>query len=100
MPALEPLATSQRGTSESWMNKPAANPTNPTQPYRSLLAGYTEAIRASDLKANIAFLFVAFMMGSVLYNYTSFPHYLPIHIVLLPFLVVYFCLFVVLLPRY
>lgn len=79
------------------MNKPVSNP---TQPYRSLLAGYTEAIRASDLKANIAFLFVAFMMGSVLYNYTSFPSYLPIHIVLLPFLVVYFCLFVVLLPRY
>ena len=40
------------------------------------------------------------MMGSVLYNYTSFPHYLPIHIVLLPFLVVYFCLFAVLIPRY
>jgi hypothetical protein len=79
------------------MNKPVSNP---TQPYRGLIAGYTEAIRASDLKANIAFLFVAFMMGSVLYNYTSFPHYLPIHIVLLPFLIVYFCLFAVLIPRY
>ena len=48
------------------MNKPVPNA---TQPYRSLVAGYTEAIRASDLKANIAFLFVAFMMGSVLYNW-------------------------------
>ena len=79
------------------MNKPAPNP---TQPYRGLIAGYTEAIRASDFKANIAFLFVAFMMGSVLWNYTAFPSYLPVQIVLLPFLVVYFCLFMVLFPRY
>ncbi len=79
------------------MNKPVSDP---TQPYRGLIAGYTEAIRASDLKATLAFLFVAFMMGSVLYNYTGFPSYLPIPIVLMPFLVVYFCLFVVLLPRY
>jgi len=79
------------------MNKPVPNP---TQPYRGLIAGYTEAIRASDFKANIAFLFVAFMMGSVLYNYTSFPKFLPVQLVLLPFLVVYFCLFMVLFPRY
>ena len=79
------------------MNKPVFNP---TQPYRSLIAGYTEAIRASDFKANIAFLFVAFMMGSVLWNYTAFPSYLPVQLVLLPFLVVYFCLFMVLFPRY
>ena len=79
------------------MNKPLSNP---TKPYRSLIAGYTEAIRASDFKANIAFLFVAFMMGSVLWNYTSFPSYLPVQLVLLPFLIVYFSLFMVLLPRY
>jgi hypothetical protein len=79
------------------MNKPVSNP---TQPYRSLIAGYTDAIRASDFKANIAFLFVAFMMGAVLWNYTSFPSYLSIQLVLLPFLVVYFFMFMVLLPRY
>ena len=79
------------------MNKPLSNP---TQPYRSLIAGYTEAIRASDFKANIAFLFVAFMMGSVLWNYTSFPSYLSIQLVLLPFLIVYFLMFMVLIPRY
>src|SRR5260370_9959242 len=93
MLALDP----SRLASESWMNKPVSNP---TQPYRGLIAGYTEAIRASDLKANIAFLFVAFMMGSVLYNYTGFPSYLPIPIVLMPFLIVYFCFFIVILPRY
>jgi fatty acid desaturase len=79
------------------MDKPVSDP---SQPYRSLIAGYTEAIRSSDFKANIAFLFVAFMMGSVLWNYTGFPSYLPVQIVLLPFLIVYFCLFMVLLPRY
>jgi hypothetical protein len=79
------------------MNKPLATP---TQAYRGLIAGYTEAIRSSDFKANIAFLFVAFMMGSVLWNYTSFPSYLPIQLVLLPFLIVYFFLFMVLIPRY
>ncbi len=80
------------------MNQPLSN--QPTQPYRNLIAGYTEAIRASDFKANIAFLFVAFMMGSVLYNYTRFPSYLPVELVLAPFLIVYFFLFMVLLPRY
>ena len=77
------------------MNKIAADP---TQPYRSLIAGYTDAIRQSDFKANIAFLFVAFMMGSVLWNYTAFPPYLSVQLVLLPFLIVYllscsWCLF-------
>jgi hypothetical protein len=79
------------------MSKPVSDP---TQPYRALLAGYNDAIRNSDMKANIGFLFVAFMMGSVLYNYTFFPSYLPIEPLLVPFLVVYFCLFMVLLPRF
>jgi hypothetical protein len=79
------------------MSKP---PSDPAQPYRSLIAGYTDAIRASDFKANIAILFVAFMMGPILYNYPKFPAYLPIPFVLLPFLVVYVCLFMVLIPRY
>ena len=69
-------------------------------PYRGLIAGYTDAIRASDFKANIAILFVAFMMGPILGNYTRFPSYLPIALVLLPFLIVYICLFMVLIPRY
>jgi hypothetical protein len=73
---------------------------NSVQAYRGLIAGYTEAIRASDFKANIAFLFVAFMMGSLLWNYTSLPSYLPVQLVLLPFLIVYFFLFMVLIPRY
>lgn len=79
------------------MNKPVADP---LQSYKSLIAGYTDAIRASDGKANIAILFVAFMMGPILYNYPRIPPYLPIPIILLPFLVAYLCLFLVLIPRY
>lgn len=73
---------------------------DPSQPYRSLIAGYTDAIRASDFKANIAILFVAFMMGPILGNYNRFPSFLPIPLVLIPFLIVYICLFLVLIPRY
>ncbi len=79
------------------MNKPVSDH---TKPYRSLIAGYNGAIRGSDFKANIAFLFVEFMMISVLYNYQGFPPYLPVQLVLIPFLIVYLCLFMVLLPRY
>jgi hypothetical protein len=79
------------------MDKPASDP---SQPYRGLIAAYTDSIRASDFKANIAILFVAFMMGPILGNYTRFPSYLPIPFVLLPFLIVYLCLFLVLIPRY
>ena len=71
-----------------------------TLPFRNLIAGYTDAIRVSDFKANIGILFVAFMMGPLLGSYPKFPHYLPIPIVLMPFLTVYFCLLVVLMPRY
>jgi hypothetical protein len=79
------------------MDRPASDL---SQPYRSLIAAYTDSIRASDFKANIAILFVAFMMGPILGNYTRFPSYLPIPFVLLPFLIVYLCLFLVLIPRY
>ena len=98
MPALDASrARSSGGASESPMNKPVSNP---TQPYLNLIAGYTEAICASDFKANIAFLFVEFMMGPILWNYASLPSYLPVQIILIPFLIVYFCCFMVLLPRY
>src|SRR5271165_4627431 len=79
------------------MSKPASDP---AQAYRGLTAAYTDAIRAQDGKANIAILFVAFMMSPILYNYSKFPSYLPIPFVLLPFLIVYLCLFMVLIPRY
>jgi hypothetical protein len=71
-----------------------------TAPYRGLIAGYTDAIRVSDFKANICILFVAFMMGPIVNSAPQFPKYLPIPIVMLPFLIVYFCMLLVLIPRY
>jgi len=79
------------------MNRPAADP---SQSYRSLIAVYTDAIRASDFKANIALLFVEFMMGPILWNYTRLPSWLPIELVLQPVLIAYLCLIMVLRPRY
>jgi hypothetical protein len=73
---------------------------DPAQPYRRLIAAYTDAIRQSDFKANIGILMVAFMMGPVLGNHAHFPSYLPIAFVMLPFLIVYICLLAVLIPRY
>ena len=73
---------------------------DPAQPYRRLIAAYTDAIRQSDFKANIAILMVAFMMGPVLSNHEHFPSYLPIAFVMAPFLIVYICLLAVLIPRY
>jgi hypothetical protein len=65
-----------------------------------LINGYTDGIRVSDGKANIAVLFVAFMMGPILASYEKFPRFLPLPVALTPFLVVYFCLLVCLVPRY
>jgi hypothetical protein len=79
------------------MNKPAFDP---SQPFRGLIAGYTDGIRSSDFKANIALLFIEFTMAPILWNYPRLPKYLPIELVMQPFLVAYICLFMVLLPRY
>ena len=87
----------QRSRPKRRMNKVVPDP---TQPYRSLIAAYNDAIRNSDFKANIAFLFVEFMMGPILWNYQRLPRYLPVQLILIPFLIVYFCCFMVLLPRF
>jgi hypothetical protein len=73
---------------------------DPIVGYRNIASGYTEAIRNTDGKANIGILFVAFMMGPILATYSRFPNYLPLPYVLMPFLVVYFCLLLVLMPRH
>ncbi len=73
---------------------------DPIVSYRNIAAGYTEAIRVTDGKANIGILFVAFMMGPILASYTKFPSWLPLPLVMFPFLAVYFCLLLVLMPRH
>ncbi len=68
--------------------------------YRNQIAAYTDSIRMSDFKANVAVIYGAFTIGPVLGFSSSFPPFLPLPAVLLPFVIVFFCLLVCLLPRY
>jgi hypothetical protein len=68
--------------------------------FRNTIGALTGAIRMSDFKANVAIVFVAIMMGPVLSFRDKYPPYLPLALVLLPFLVIFFCLLLCLYPRY
>ena len=67
---------------------------------RNLLAGYGDSIRLSDIKANIAVLFVAIMMGTVLQFRDHYPHYLNVPVLLAPFIVIFFNLLASVYPRF
>jgi hypothetical protein len=68
--------------------------------YRNQIAAYTDAIRISDFKANVAVIYGAFTIGPVLSFADKFPPFLPVQVVLLPFAIVFFCLLICLFPRY
>jgi hypothetical protein len=68
--------------------------------YRNQIAAYTDTIRISDFKANVAIIYGAFTIGPVMGFADKFPPFLPLPAVLLPFVVVFFCLLVCLFPRY
>jgi len=68
--------------------------------YKGLAAAYTDAIRASDFKANIVMFFLSLTIGPIIYNHDKFPALLSLPVVIAPFLIMFFCLFVALLPRY
>jgi hypothetical protein len=67
---------------------------------RNLIAGYGDSIRLSDIKANIAVLFVAIMMGTVLQFRAQYPWYLNVPVILAPFIVMFLNLLVSVYPRY
>jgi hypothetical protein len=67
---------------------------------RNLIAGYGDSIRLSDIKANIAVLFVAIMMGTVLQFRGNYPHYLSVPVLLAPFIVIFFNLLTSVYPRF
>jgi hypothetical protein len=67
---------------------------------RNLLVGYSDSIRLSDIKANIAVLFVAIMMGTVIQYRDLYPRYLTLPILLAPFLFIFVNLLVSVYPRY
>ena len=68
--------------------------------YRNLINGYTDAIRHSDFKANVAIIYGAFTIGPVLSFSDKMPPFLPVPVILIPFVVVFFCLLICLIPRY
>jgi len=68
--------------------------------YRGLSAGYTDAIRASDFKANIVMFFLSIVMGPAIGSRDKYPHFLTLPVLTSPFLVVFLLLFVAILPRY
>lgn len=68
--------------------------------YKGLAAAYTDAIRASDFKANIVMFFLSLTIGPIIFNRDKFPHFLTLPALVAPFLLMFFCLFIALLPRY
>lgn len=67
---------------------------------RNLVDGYSESIRLSDIKANIAVLFVAIMMGTVLQFRDLYPSYLNTATILMPFMVIFLSLLLSVYPRF
>jgi hypothetical protein len=67
---------------------------------RNLVAGYGDSIRLSDIKANIAVLFVAIMMGTVVQFRELYPWYLSVPVILAPFVCIFFSLLASVFPRY
>jgi hypothetical protein len=77
-----------------------AHTPDPAAHFANLSGAYTEAIRLSDFKANLAVLFVAIMMGPIVAYRAKYPHFLSLPIVLTPFIIAFFCLLICVYPRY
>lgn len=67
---------------------------------RNLIAGYGDSMRLSDIKALIAVLFVAIMMGSALQYRDHYPWYLSAPVILVPFMIIYLNLLFSVYPRF
>jgi hypothetical protein len=67
---------------------------------RNLIAGYRDSMMLSDIKALIAVLFVAIMMGTVLQYRQHYPWYLSAPVIMAPFMVIYVCLLISVYPRF
>jgi hypothetical protein len=67
---------------------------------RNLIAGYGDSMRLSDIKALIAVLFVAIMMGTVLQYREHYPWYLSVPVLLSPFMIIYLNLLFSVYPRF
>src|SRR5271166_7083766 len=67
---------------------------------RNLIAGYSDSIRLSDIKALIAVLFLAIMMGTVLQFRLLYPWYLSVPVILTPFMIIFLNLLISVYPRF
>ena len=67
---------------------------------RNLIAGYGDSIRLSDIKALIAVLFVAIMMGTVLQFRVLYPWYLSVPVIMTPFMIIFINLLISVYPRF
>jgi hypothetical protein len=68
--------------------------------YRNIIGAFTETIRLSDFKANVAIVFAGIMMGPVVAFKDKLPPFVPLFVALAPFLIVFLCLLICLYPRY
>jgi hypothetical protein len=67
---------------------------------RNLITGYRDSMMLSDIKALIAVLFVAIMMGTVLQYRPNYPWYLTPLVILTPFMIIFLNLLVSVYPRF
>ena len=67
---------------------------------RNLIAIYGDSIRLSDIKAMIAVLFVAIMVGTVLQFRSRYPWYLTAPVLLIPFMIIFINLLIAVYPRF
>jgi hypothetical protein len=61
---------------------------------------YSDAIRSSDFKANIALLFLPLLMVPILNAHQRYLGHIPLWLILSPFLAAYFLLILAIFPRY
>jgi len=69
-----------------------------TAQMRNLITGYRDSMMLSDIKALIAVLFVAIMMGTVLQYREHYPWYLSATVILTPFMIIYLNLLISVYP--
>ena len=96
-PNLRGLASTPEEPRDRQMTKEAPDP---ALHFGNLVNAYTDSIRVSDFKSNLTVLFVAIMMGPIVAERDKYPHFLPLPIVLAPFLVSFLCLLFCVYPRY
>jgi hypothetical protein len=68
--------------------------------FRDFSVIYTDAIRSSDFKANIALLFLPLLMVPILSAHERGLAHIPLWMILAPFLTAYFFLILAIFPRY